>query len=128
MKADQLMNFADQVPKVINPRAHAVIDYMTAGTFFAMGFAMRGRHAQASTLAFANGAAVLALSAMTDYPGGLFRAVSFKMHGVADLVLAAMCGAGPAMMGFAGQPEAQAFHAQAALELGVIAATDFEAA
>jgi hypothetical protein len=43
------------------------------------------------------------------------------------VVLALMCGAGPALMGFAGDREAQAFHGQAALELGVIAATDFEA-
>jgi hypothetical protein len=115
------------VPKVIGPGSHAVLDYLTAGTFFALGMTMLGRHKRAAGLAFANGATVLGLSLMTDYPGGIFRKVSFKTHGMMDVVQAFMSAAGPAMLGFAGDPEAQPFHAQAAVEVGVIAATDFGA-
>jgi len=42
-----------------------------------------------------------------------------------DVMQAAMAAAGPALLGFAGEPEGQFFHGQAALEAGVLAATDF---
>jgi hypothetical protein len=118
----------DDVPKVFDAKGHAVMDYLTAGTFFALGFAFRGRHQRASTFAFMNGASVLMLSMLTDYPGGVFRTLSFQTHRTIDIILAGMTAAGPAMLGFAGDPEAQAFHGQAVLEGGVIAMTDWETA
>ena len=114
------------MPKVVDAKTHAVLDYLTAGTFFAMGFSMR-HHKRAAGLAFANGAAVLGLSLMTDYPGGLIKKISFQTHGVVDVFQALMAGAGPALLGFAGDPEAQAFYGQAALEAGVVATTDWGA-
>ena len=128
METADLMRFTDNVPKVIDPGAHAVLDYLTAGSFLAMGFAWMNRHPRASTLAFINGASVLAASMLTDYPGGVWRKLSFRTHGMLDVVQASMSAAMPAVMGFGGDPEAQFFHAQAALEAGVIAATDFAAA
>ena len=113
------------IPKVIDARAHAVIDYLTAGGFLALGYAMLGRHSRAAGFALVNGISVLTLSMLTDYPGGLFRTVSFKTHGTIDTMLAAMCAAGPSVLGFAGDPEAQYFHGQALIETGVIAATDW---
>jgi hypothetical protein len=113
------------IPKVIDARAHALIDYLTAGGFFALGYAMLGRHSRAAGFAFVNGVSVLTLSMLTDYPGGLFRTLSFKTHGTIDTMLAAMCAAGPAVLGFAGDPEAQFFHSQALVETGVFAATDW---
>jgi len=115
------------VPKVIDPATHAVLDYLTAGTFFAMGFSMLGRHKRAAGLAFANGASVLGLSMMTDYPGGVFRRISFQTHGIVDVIQAVLAGAGPALLGFAKEPEAQAFYGQAAVEAGVVATTDWNA-
>lgn len=114
--------------KVIDPATHAVLDYMTAGMFLAMGLAMRNRHRGASTLAFMNGMAVLGLSLLTRYPGGLFQVLSFKTHGMVDTVQAGMSAFGPALMGFAKDKEAAMFYGQAALESGVIAATDWSAA
>jgi hypothetical protein len=61
-------------------------------------------------------------------PGGVWPLFSFKTHGLLDAMQAAMAGAGPAVLGFASEPEAQFFHGQAVSELGVIAATDFAAA
>ena len=115
------------VPKYIDPRTHAVLDYLTAAVFIALGISMLGQHSRASALAFANGAAVLGLSLMTDYPGGVFRKISFKTHGAIDALQAAMTATGPMLLGFAGDAEAQPFHAQAVVEAGVIGATDWDA-
>lgn len=128
METADLMRITDNVPKVIDPTAHAVLDYLTAGSFLAMGFALMNRHPRASTLAFINGASVLAASLLTDYPGGVWRKLSFKTHGMLDVMQASMSATMPALMGFGTDPEAQFFHAQAALEAGVIAATDFNRA
>lgn len=123
--ANQITDMTRSVPKVIGPSTHTVLDYLTAGTFLAAGMAMRSRHPRASTLAFVNGMAVLGLSMMTDYPGGVFRKLSFRTHGAIDVLQAGMSALGPALMGFAGDAEAQMFHAQAAVEAAVVAATDW---
>lgn len=128
METQNLTRMTDNVPKVFDATGHAVMDYLTAGTFFALGFAFRDRHPQASMFAFMNGASIVMLSMLTDYPGGVWRTLSFKTHRTVDMVLAGLTAAGPAMLGFAGDPEAQAFHGQAVLEGGVIAATDWETA
>jgi hypothetical protein len=115
------------VQKVIGPAQHAVLDYGVAATFFALGARMMGRHRGASTLAFINGAMVLGMSLMTDYPGGVWKKISFPMHGAMDMVQAAVAGFGPVVMGFANDPEAKTFYGQALSEIGVIAATDWHA-
>ena len=115
------------VPKVISPRNHAMLDYGVAATFFAMGARAAGHHRRASMLAFINGAMVLGMSLMTDYPGGVWRRISFPMHGALDMVQAGLAGLGPVLLGFANDPEAKQFYAQAASEIGVIAATDWHA-
>jgi hypothetical protein len=127
VETSALTKMTSGMPKVIDPAAHAVLDYLTAGTFFAMGLSMLGRHKRAAGLAFANGASVLGLSLITDYPGGVFRKISFQTHGVVDVVQAIMTGAGPALLGFAGEPEAQAFYGQAGVEAAVVATTDWGA-
>jgi hypothetical protein len=125
MHTSDITDMTSGVPKVIDPSTHAILDYVTAGTFLAMGFGMMNRNRKAANLAFCNGLAVLGLSLMTDYPGGVFRRISFKTHGVIDALQAGMAALGPALLGFAGQPEAQFFHAQAAVEAGVVASTDW---
>lgn len=117
----------DTVPKVIDPAQHAVLDYGVAATFFALGMKYRGTHRAASALAFINGAMVLGMSLMTDYPGGVWKKSSFPMHGTLDVVQAAVAGLGPVVMGFANDPEARTFYGQAVSEVGVVAATDWHA-
>ncbi len=116
----------DAFPKVIDQRTHAVLDYTTAATLLAMGLRLRHDHPRASTFAFINAAAVLMLSLLTDYPGGVFRKMSFKAHGAVDVAHTAMLAAGPALLGFGRDPEAQLFYLQAAMEAGVVAATDWD--
>ena len=128
MNTEDLTTMTDRVPKVFDARGHAVMDYLTAGSFLALAFAFRQRHQRAAMFALANGVSIVMLSMLTDYPGGLWRTISFKTHRTIDVVLAGLTAAGPAMLGFAGDPEAQVFHGQAALEGGVIATTNWEAA
>jgi hypothetical protein len=114
--------------KIISPAQHAVLDYGVAATFFAFGFSMRSHHRPAAALAFVNGAMVLGMSMLTDYPGGVFRALSFRTHRTGDIVQAVLAGLGPILFGFGNDPEAKYFYGQAASEAGVIAATDWDAA
>lgn len=113
--------------KVISPGQHAVLDYSVAATFFAFGFSMLSRHRPAATLAFLNGAMVLGMSLLTDYPGGVYRLLSFRTHRTGDILQAALAGIGPVLFGFANDHEATYFYGQAASEVGVIAATDWDA-
>lgn len=110
---------------IIKPTQHAWLDYAVAATFLTMAVRFRHRNPAASTLAAVNGAMVLGMSALTDYPGGLIPAISFKTHGVLDVFQAALAGFGPRWFGFADREEARFFRAQAASEVGVISATDW---
>jgi hypothetical protein len=114
--------------RIISPAQHAVLDYGVAATFFAFGFSMLSRHRPAAVLAFANGAMVMGMSLLTDYPGGLFRTLSFRGHRTGDIAQAAVAGLGPILLGFGNDPEAKFFYGQAVSEAGVIAATDWDAA
>ena len=118
----------DGITNVISPAQHAVLDYGVAGTFFAMGLSMLPRHRRAAALAFLNGGMVLGMSLLTDYPGGVWRKISFKGHRTGDILQAALAGLGPVLFGFANDPEATYFYGQALSEAGVIAATDWNAA
>jgi len=113
---------------VISPAQHAVLDYGVAATFFAVCLSFAQKHRAAATLAFLNGGMVLGMSLLTNYPGGLYRTLSFKTHRTGDVFQAILAGIGPALFGFAKDPEAKYFYGQALSEAGVIAATDWDAA
>lgn len=116
------------IPTVISPAQHAVLDYGVAGTFLALGFSLLPSHRPAAALAFLNGAMVLGMSLLTDYPGGVYRTLSFRTHRTGDIIQAALAGLGPVLFGFGKDPEAKYFYSQAVSEAGVIAATDWNAA
>jgi hypothetical protein len=128
MNTDDLMPVTKDVPQILDARGHAVMDYVTAGTFLTLGFVFRRRHPRASTLAFIHGASVLVTSLLTDYPGGVWKTLDFRTHRTMDVMQATLVAAGPSILGFAGDREAQVFHGQAVFESGVIAATDWESA
>jgi hypothetical protein len=120
-------SFTGRPGALISPAQHAVLDYGVAATFFGLAATLASRHRKASTLAAINGAMVLGMSLLTDYPGGLFRKISFKGHRTGDIVQAALAGLGPVLFGFARDPEAKYFYGQALSEAGVIATTDWDA-
>src|SRR3954462_4305246 len=121
---DTLSNSA----KPISPGAHAVLDYGVASTYFALWARMRDTNRAAAGLACVNGVMVLGVALLTDYPGGVFRTLSFKTHRTMDWIQAAVAGFGPVLLGFADSNDALPFYGQAASEVGVIAATDWDAA
>ena len=114
-------------PRPIDPKVHAALDYITVGGFLFLGWRLR-HHPRAAALACVNAAAVLAASLLTDYPGGAGRTLTFEQHGQLDVAQAALCVAGPALLGFAGEVEARPFYAQAMLEGAIVSATDFTTA
>ncbi len=61
-------------------------------------------------------------------PGGVFRKISFRGHRTGDIIQAALAGLGPLVMGFGGDREASYFYGQALSEVGMVAATDWDAA
>lgn len=125
--AQELAQAAQGLTKSITPAEHAVLDYGVAGSYFTYGRSMSGRHRRAAALAFINGAMVLGLSLLTNYPGGVFRRLSFREHRTGDILQAAVAGLGPLLLGFARDHEAKFFYGQALSEVGVIAATDWDA-
>lgn len=116
------------VPKVISPRVHRWLDVAVTGYFLALGawFLSRGKGGPA-TAALINAGMVAGVSAMTDYEGTGEKPISFKMHGTLDAVQATTAALGPVIHGFAGDPESAFFYGQAANEIAVIAATDWDA-
>src|SRR3954468_8507262 len=87
----------DKLPKVIDAKTHAFIDYGTAATCFALGARFWSRNKRASIGAMLCGSAIVATSMITDYPGGLKKArmLSFQTHGKVDAGLAGMTAAIP---------------------------------
>lgn len=113
-------------PKVISPKTHGVIDYIHAGTNIVAGMLFRrnGRR-RASTAAYALGAGVLINALMTDYPLGVFRRYSFRVHGALDYGISAASAAMPRLLGIEDPLEERFFSWQGTSE-GVIAAmTDY---
>lgn len=103
-----------KLPKAVTPKGHAVIDYITVGAFLVTGALYWRRHKRAALSAFICGGAELALSLITDYPGGVKKVISFPTHCKVDLGLAAMTATMPEFMGFKDDREKRFFLAQSA--------------
>lgn len=100
---------ANRMPKVISPKAHAIIDYATVGAWFALGAWMMGRSKRAGIGALICGGAELATTLMTDYPGGIADLISFPTHLKIDMGLAATATALPNFLDFDDEDEAKWF-------------------
>lgn len=114
--------------RLISPAQHAALDYTVASAFLALGVSLWSRNRAAAMLGLVNGAAILGMSLLTNYPGGVARTLSFSGHRNGDIAQAALAALGPLMLGFAAAPEAKYFYGQALSEAGVIATTDWNAA
>lgn len=116
----------EKMPKVISPKGHAVADYMMAAGAFAAAFAFyKAGSKRAGTGALIAGLAETATALMTDYPGGVFKVISFPTHGRIDLGQSSMVASMPRMMGFSGDAESKFFMVHAAAATAVTAMTDF---
>jgi len=113
-------------PKVVSARTHGVIDYVHAGLNFAAAVLLRNSNRRASKAAFAIGAGVLANALLTDYPLGVFRLYSFRLHGAVDYGLATTSASVPRLLGIEDLPEAHFFKLQSTAEALVAGLTDYK--
>ena len=89
---------AKPIPRIISPKAHAVVDYVTISSFLLSAGYFWPRSKRAALGALICAGAELAVSMMTDYPGGLRKVISFRTHGEIDLGLAAMTATMPEIL------------------------------
>lgn len=115
----------ERLPKKITPAQHAVVDYLTAGTFFIMGAMFWKRNKRAAIAALACGSSITATSLMTDYPGGIAKAIDFETHGRIDAGLAGLTATLPTLLAFGDEDEAKYFRGMALAETVVTGMTDF---
>ena len=94
--------------KVLSPRAHGVLDYLSVATFFLAPtlFGFGGTPALVSRVL---AVAYLAFSLLTAYPLGLARVVPFPAHVAFDMVLGVALLAAPWLLGFADVDAARNF-------------------
>ena len=120
------LGFDDEMPRVISAKAHSIIDYIHAGTNFAAAVLFRKSNTRASNAAFALGAGVLVNTLMTDYPLGIFRLYSFKVHGILDYGTAAASAMLPLLLGISDTPQAAFFNLQGAGETLIAGISDYD--
>ncbi len=114
------------MPRVIEPKTHAVLDWLVTGYFLVLAGTYWGTHKRAAAVALINAGAVAGLIATTDYDGNGDKPLSFEDHGKMDLVQAGLASGLPVAMGFASGSAALPFQFQAMNELLVVASTDWE--
>jgi hypothetical protein len=113
------------VPRFISPKGHAFMDYISVGSFLISAARFWSHNKRAALAATICGGTQLAISLLTDYPGGTNKAISFRMHGEIDLGLAAMSAAMPEFFGFEDDRERKFFLAQGAVITAVRELTKF---
>jgi hypothetical protein len=126
---EKTVDIFQRAPKPISPQVHRWLDVAVSSAFAIMGgiFISRGR-GRAATSAFINAGMIAGVSMFTDYDGDGRKPISFKTHGLLDLVQAATAATAPLTFGFAGDREAIFFYSQAGSEVGVVSMTDWDAA
>ena len=115
----------NKMPKVINPTAHAIIDYAMAASFFGMAAFFWRRNKRAAVGALACGAAEAVTALCTDYPGGVVKEISLETHGAIDFGLSALVASLPGVLRFSHEREARFFGVQGVALAAVAGLTDF---
>ncbi len=117
---------SNRLPRVISPKTHAIIDYATAGTFIAMGAFLWKRHKRAAITSWVCGAQEIALSMLTDYPGGVAKVVDLPTHGRIDAGFSGLVASAPNLVGFAHEWPSIYFRSQGLALAAVTGMTQFE--
>lgn len=117
---------SNNLPKVISPKTHAIIDYaVVAGGFFAIAGAAWKRHKPAAVASLICGVAETTVAMLTDYPGGVAKVIDFPTHGKIDAGFAAVVGTMPNLMGFTDEWPVWFFRSHALAMATVTGMTDF---
>ena len=112
------------MPRVISPKSHSMLDYVTAGVFLAGAAFFWRRNKRAAIASLVSGAAVAAVSALTEYPGGVNGVFGLKRHRDIEVGLAAMIATMPSFFSFEDEPEKNFFRIQGVLMTCVSELTD----
>src|SRR5690242_1607595 len=123
---DQATRWAtNKMPSVIGPRAHAIIDYAMAASFFGMAAFFWRRNKRAAISSLVCGTAETLTALLSDYPGGVTDAISFRTHGSIDFGMTGLVSSLPNMMRFGDENEARFFRMQGMAMAAVTGLTDF---
>jgi hypothetical protein len=106
---------AKPIPRMITPKAHAQIDYVSVGLFLGTAAWVWRRNRHAALASLICGGAELAVMLFTDYPGGVKKFISFRTHREMDYGLAAIVASMPESLAFKGDDETKFFRVQGAL-------------
>jgi hypothetical protein len=106
---------AKPVPRIVSAEAHAILDYIMVGSSFMSALWFWRKSKRAAVAALISGGAELAVSLLTDYPGGVMRIISFRKHREIDFGLGAMTATLPEFLAFQDEPEKKFFLAQGAM-------------
>ncbi len=115
----------NKMPKVIGPKAHSIIDYAMAASFFGMAAFFWRRNKRAAVSALVCGAAETITALCTNYPGGIVAEISFETHGAIDFGLSGMVASMPETLRFSHEPESRFFRMQGLALATVAGFTDF---
>jgi hypothetical protein len=116
----------EKMPKVISPKGHAIADYaMAAGAFAAAIAFFKTGHKAAGVGALIAGAVETLNPMITDFPGGLFKLISFPTHGRVDVGATSMVASLPKVMNLDGGMESKFFYIHSAAAMAVVAMTNF---
>jgi len=102
------------LPRIISPKAHAILDYITVGSFLISAAWFWRRSKRAALAALVSGGAQLAASLLTNYPGGVKKVINFHTHREIDFGLAAMTATMPEYLAFKDEGGSKFFLAQGA--------------
>jgi len=106
---------AKPLPRVISPKTQAVLDYLLVGSFFGTASWFWRHNKRAALAAVLCGGAKLAVTLLTDNPGGVRRVITPHARREIDLGLAAMVATMPEFFAFKDEPQKKFFLAQGAL-------------
>ena len=113
------------LPKVISPTTHGVVDYCHAAFFASVALACWKSNRRAAVAAAGTSALVLVQSLFTDYKPGAVRVMPFSLHGQLDGGFAVISLAIPKMFGFSDTKAANIFRVNAFVEAAVVGMTDW---
>lgn len=116
---------AKPFPRTISPQAHSIIDYMNVGAFLMTAAWFWNRNKRAAIAALIGGGAELAVSLLTNYPGGVKKVINFPAHRDIDFGLAALTATLPEFLAFKDERERKFFLVQGALMSAITELTSF---
>lgn len=106
---------AKPLPRVISPRAQAILDYLLVGSFLGTASWFWRHNKRAALAALLCGSAKLAVTLLTDNPGGVRKVIAPHARREIDLGLGAMVATMPEFFAFKDEPQKKFFLVQGAL-------------